>query len=259
MKFVKRSLRKIFHNAGYGIVNIKVAQAESEKRRWAWLQAADFGTVLDIGANVGQFAGVIQKFLPEANLYSFEPLADCYDELVRKMESKKKFKAFNLALSDFDGEADFYMSASSASSSLLPMGKLHSDLYPHTSITSVCKVRTAKLDSLASQIVVQGNILVKLDVQGAEDRVIRGGAELIRQAYAILTEISYESLYERQSLFDEVYELLKMYGFEFRGSMYQEYRRDNGFPLFADALFINSKNDLRRVDVKRTPTFVGSK
>ncbi len=44
-----------------------------------WLQNRNIKTVLDIGANTGQFANLIQKILPQANIISFEPIKKCYD------------------------------------------------------------------------------------------------------------------------------------------------------------------------------------
>jgi FkbM family methyltransferase len=240
MKFVKRSLRKIFNDAGYEIVNIKVAQAENEKRRWAWLRSANFGTVLDIGANVGQFAGLIQKYLPDASLYSFEPIPECYNALVLKMKSHTNFKSFNLALGDLDGETDFFVSEFSPSSSLLPMGKLHRELFPETASSVIRPVTIARLDSLANQIVVNGNLLIKMDVQGAEDKIIRGGIEFFKRANAVLTEISYESMYVGQPLFRDIHSMLDELGFRFSGTMFQQIRPSDQLPIYGDALFVNT-------------------
>ena len=44
-----------------------------------WLQAANIRTVVDVGANAGQFSSAIRCFVPEAQIYAFEPLPDCYE------------------------------------------------------------------------------------------------------------------------------------------------------------------------------------
>src|SRR3954469_17925598 len=52
-----------------------------EHDRFNWLRNAGIRTVLDIGANTGQFATHIHAILPTAQIYSFEPLAECYRQL----------------------------------------------------------------------------------------------------------------------------------------------------------------------------------
>ncbi|GAH79987.1 unnamed protein product, partial [marine sediment metagenome] len=84
-------------------------------------------TVLDIGANTGQFASQFQRLLPDARLYSFEPLEDCYNELLKRMGHIPKFRAFNFALGDINGQAQIYRNDYTPSSSLLSMEKIHKE------------------------------------------------------------------------------------------------------------------------------------
>ena len=51
-----------------------------------WLEKYDIKTIIDIGAHTGQFAKEIREKLPQARIYSFEPLKDCYQKLVQKHE-----------------------------------------------------------------------------------------------------------------------------------------------------------------------------
>jgi hypothetical protein len=44
-----------------------------------------FGTILDIGANVGQFALAAALHFPGATIHSFEPLPDTFSELVKNI------------------------------------------------------------------------------------------------------------------------------------------------------------------------------
>ena len=46
-----------------------------------FLQKAGYRTILDIGANVGQFALPAWFAFPEAQIFSFEPLPDCFRQL----------------------------------------------------------------------------------------------------------------------------------------------------------------------------------
>ena len=91
---------------------------------YGWLRECGIRTVLDVGANVGQFASMIHRLIPSATLHSFEPLEDCYRQLRNKMGSVKGFHAFNIALGDRNGREQIYRSDYTPSSSLLPMDDL---------------------------------------------------------------------------------------------------------------------------------------
>ncbi len=122
-----------------------------------WLTEAGINTVLDIGANVGQFAKLIHKVLPTAMIYSFEPLGECYEELKKRMQKVDGFRAFNTALGDTNGDLEFHRNEYSPSSSALPMSDLHIQNYPFTAEEQLTKVKSAKLDDM----IVYGIIIVQ--------------------------------------------------------------------------------------------------
>jgi hypothetical protein len=49
--------------------------------RRRWLLDADIKTIFDIGANTGQFARLANAVWPNATIYSFEPLPECFESL----------------------------------------------------------------------------------------------------------------------------------------------------------------------------------
>src|SRR5258706_12622244 len=60
-------------------------------------------TVLDIGANNGQFAADIFRVFPGVTVYSFEPITECYERLLLMREQQPTLHPIQLALSDRDG------------------------------------------------------------------------------------------------------------------------------------------------------------
>src|SRR5437868_3194933 len=64
-----------------------------EKLDRPWFAQQKISTVLDIGANAGQFAFAIHAACPEARIYSFEPLPDCFKRLQERMTGVKNFEA----------------------------------------------------------------------------------------------------------------------------------------------------------------------
>jgi hypothetical protein len=101
---------------------------------------ANIMTIFDIGANTGQFASLIHEVLPEAFIYSFEPLEECYQKFKTKEREITNFEAFNVALGDTDGEIEFYRNEYSPSSSILPMADLHKQKYLFTDKEYLSKV-----------------------------------------------------------------------------------------------------------------------
>jgi|RhiMetdeSRZDD1v2_1073273.scaffolds.fasta_scaffold15181_3 FkbM family methyltransferase len=203
-----------------------------------WLLNSGIKTVFDVGANTGQFAKVIHEVLPEASIYSFEPLLDCFMELQQKMSNVKNFKAFNTALADSDGEAVFYRSEWSPSSSLLPMEELHKQNFPFTARESRERVKVCRLDDCAKDLSIENEILVKFDVQGTEDKVIAGGKCLLQRARILIIETSMDSLYQGQPLFADIFKLLEDQGFRYTGALGQSFSPLDGSVLYADSIFI---------------------
>jgi FkbM family methyltransferase len=214
---------------------IDVRMFESLNR--PWLLSAGIETIFDVGANTGQFARVIHELLPKAYIYSFEPLGDCFTELQKTMTGVKNFQAFNTALAERDGEAEFYRSAWSPSSSLLRMKELHKQLFPFSAGESRETVQLRRLDDFIGKLRIENEILVKLDVQGAEDKVIGGGQGLLKRAKFLIVETSVATLYDGQPLFGEILKLLESQGFTYKGVVDQAFSPLDGSVLYADSLF----------------------
>lgn len=207
---------------------------------WPWLRDSGVGTIIDIGANEGQFAVAIHSLFPNARIYAFEPLRDCYERLCHNMAGVQRFEAFNLALGDVSGHMVMEEQHFSAASSLLPMTALHTDAFPYANRRGSIQVSTRieRLDDIMAGLPIAGDLLIKIDVQGFEDRVLRGGEQTVRQARILIVETSLESLYEGQALFDEIYQLLVQWGFRYAGALEQARHPQDGRILQSDSVFV---------------------
>jgi FkbM family methyltransferase len=203
-----------------------------------WLITAGINTVLDIGAHAGESAQHFRSLLPNAQIYAFEPLPSPYSRLVTLMSGDPGFTASQIALGQSNEQIEMRENHFTQSSSVLPMGDRHKSEFPFTSKMEARAVEVRRLDDLGLQL--EDNILIKIDVQGFEDRVIRGGEETIRKALFIITEVSFTSLYEGQPLFAQIYDQLRGLGFTYHGELHQLRSPHNGLPLQADALFVRS-------------------
>jgi FkbM family methyltransferase len=198
-----------------------------------------FKTILDIGASDGSSAKALRARFPKAQIYSFEPLEDSYKQLVASMAGDEKFSALQVALGETQGETVIHRSASMASSSLLPMASLHKKLYPHSAAHTEETIRIERLDDALKGIHLEKPLFIKIDVQGFERSVIKGGAEIIRTADVVLIENSFTTLYEGQALFGEIHDLLRQLEFVYRGRSETHYNATTKEPIYEDSVFIN--------------------
>src|SRR3989344_8752169 len=198
-------------------------------------------TVIDIGANVGMFSREMRGRFPDVRIYAFEPLSSCYQELVMRMGSDNRFRAWNVALGDSEGKTEIQKSSFHPSSSLLQMTSLHKKLYPRSKDVETESIEVKRLDDI-DNLILEKNILIKMDVQGFEDKVIAGGKKTIEKAAVIIVENSFIALYENQPLFDDIYKLLTSLGFSYYGDAGRHYSRFSGKLIYEDSVFI--KKDL---------------
>ena len=176
--------------------------------------------------------------LPETFIYSFEPLKDCFEKLRRRETRDSKFKAFNYALGEEEADASINMSSYSLSSSLLAMTESHKTLFPHTQESVPEMIKVKRLDDVFRELKLEKEILIKIDTQGYEDKVIAGGINAFSAARAAIIESSFVELYENQPLFDDIYGKMKSLGFVYRGALHQKINQKNGEVIFEDAIFV---------------------
>ena len=204
-----------------------------------WLERDSIRTILDIGANTGDFALTMARRFPEARIFSFEPLADAHAELCRRTSGERRCTVMAVALGDTDADVEMQRCVYSPSSSILPMTDLHRQAFPFTAGAAIPeRVRVRRLDDVAATLELRDDVLVKIDVQGFESHVIRGGEATLRRARFIIVETSFCTLYDGQPCFDEIYRSLCGLGFSYAGNWDQLTEPKSGRILQADAIFV---------------------
>ena len=174
---------------------------------------AECDLVLDVGANAGQFAGSVRKQGYRGRLVSFEPEQGAFTALEAASTADAAWDVRQVALADRDGEAALSVSANSVSSSLLTMLEEHVAAAPHSRIVGQQVVSTSTLDSqLANDPGLA--LFLKLDVQGAEAVVLRGGSETLQRTAAVRVELSLRPLYDEQADYLELLSMLRGQGFD---------------------------------------------
>ncbi len=128
------------------------------------------GNAIDVGAHVGDILGRILAVSPAGTHVGFEPLPDLAAELRRRFPA---VAIHEVALSDAEGEIEFHHVVDSPAHSGIRLRRLESD----DAEVHKIRVRTARLDDVVP--LERPVSFLKIDVEGAELGVLKGGGELI--------------------------------------------------------------------------------
>jgi len=195
--------------------------------------------LVDVGANEGQFVNAVRRLVPLQSVYAFEPQAACKGELGRALAGIPQTSLHIAAVGGRDGETGFYVTNNSKmSSTLRPREQIAADYDAGDfGVAKGLTVPIVRLDSCVPPEV--GVSLIKIDVQGAEMEVLKGGTATLRRAEAVLMEINYQDHYIGSASFHDVYMQLRGLGYRL-GAVSGPYIGASG-PLWADALFVNEE------------------
>ena len=245
------NIHKVFNAFGLEVrllKNLRKAREDawkhSELEAWRILDDRKFQTILDVGANEGQFARMARELWPTATIHSFEPLPQVHAVLVSAFAGDALFQAHNIAISDRAGSQVMHCSAFTPSSSLLPMADVHKQEWPQSAEHVEVEVALLPLDDWArANAPLPGPMLIKIDVQGFELHVINGGLDTLSKADVVVLEVAFQEFYEGQPLFADIHARMHELGFAYRGNVEQYLGKDKSSVLYADAIFTNTRQD----------------
>lgn len=177
----------------------------------------DYRTVIDVGANKGQFTLYARYRFPHAKVYSIEPLAGPRGKIHRLFGNDSQVEILGFAAGSEAGSATIDVASSDDSSSLLHQTSLQAERFPGTGVSGTEEVEVRTLDDVLSSEQLPGPVLLKIDVQGFEIEVLKGSKAILNQVDTILVEASFVEFYGGQPLFEQVYGFLSEHNFRLTG------------------------------------------
>jgi FkbM family methyltransferase len=177
----------------------------------------DLATVVDIGANRGQFSLAARRWASKARVIAFEPLAGPGVLFRKVFEGDSKVILHKAAIGPETGEATMHVSAEDDSSSLLPISAMQERLYPGTGQICTETIKVGRLADFVAAKEIVPPALLKLDVQGFELEALKGCEDLLKGFSQVYSECSFVELYSGQALAHEIIAWLGERGFNLSG------------------------------------------
>ena len=199
------------------------------------VDGADYRTIVDVGANIGQFSAAALIRWPDASVIAFEPLAHVASRLRETVAGSPNSEVHVAAVGSQDGSTQFHPHPYSLSSSVLATTAGAKRTFQWAAEEPPVEVKLVRLDTVLGGWRPARPALLKIDVQGYEREVLNGATETLRSVDAIVIEQSFERFYDDQGLFTETDGLLRSLGWHLVRPL--DWRREGGRVVELDCLY----------------------
>ncbi len=212
----KSLLNKWLRQLGFELINYSPKSSDFARMQRIF-SYHKIDLVLDIGANIGQYAQKIREAGYSGRIVSFEPLSTAYSKLQKISHKDSLWEiAPRMALGSAEGEIKINIAANSYSSSVLDILDSHLKAAPTSVYISSEQVKVNRLDCVIPNYIKNetNSIFMKIDVQGFEKQVLEGATGILSQVNGVQLELSLTPLYKDQLLFKDMLMLMEELGYE---------------------------------------------
>lgn len=228
---------KRFINSVTGFDIIKYPSPDLD-RRLKLIRHHNIDTIIDVGANIGQYGGYMRSLGFKGRIISFEPMKSAFDKLESYSRKDPLWEVHNCSLGERDGKATINISENSVSSSLLNNLPVLTENAPQAKFITTEEIEIKKLDSVFEGLNLTGkNIYLKIDTQGYEDKVLQGAENTLKHITGLQIEMSLIPSYEGSSDFKTLSATLESSGFKLTAIENGFYDKETGYQLEIDGIF----------------------
>jgi len=141
--------------------------------------------ILDVGANTGDWTDAAHSEWPRARIFAIEPSLPAYSKLCKRMEKIDNVSSWKLALGEVCGEATLFSNESGSELSSLRQRHLE---HFGVSLSLTEEVALSTLDDFVMDNGIPAVDVLKIDVEGYEMEVLRGGEEVFKKVKVVQFE-----------------------------------------------------------------------
>jgi FkbM family methyltransferase len=179
--------------------------------------------VFDVGSNKGQSINFFRDLFPRVKIYAFEPSKKTFTKLERRIKKRRQKNVFlfQFGLGEFPGEFDFYESILDETSTFaLPkedsrylnmknkiLFQKNKEGYKKT----LCRIET--LDNFIQEYEINHIDILKIDVEGFEYEVLRGGNIALQEKKINIVQFERHTDDMREDNFVAINDFLKVRGY----------------------------------------------
>ena len=185
------------------------------------LKRLDVDCVLDVGANLGQYASELRSIGFKGLVISFEPTPSLHSQLARWAKSHRSWVTLELALGKETGVLPLNVMAVSTLNSFHQPSSDETDSFaPINRVISTIDVKVETLDNILPDLQEQYGFtrpFLKMDTQGHDIDVFDGGSKVHHQLVALQSEIAVKRIYKSTSRWTQAISHYEHHGFELAG------------------------------------------
>lgn len=196
-------------------------------------------TIIDAGANVGDWSRLARGIFPDAMIHMIEPQAGCAEELRSLAASEDAMRFHNVAITRPGVTKVSMAGGGPLSKSTGAWVMEYTDPSPDMQLANA-----TTLDELFTAVTPQP-ILLKLDLEGHEMAALEGAENLLRRVEVVVSEVSlFDVNNSGRPLFPDVLAFLKAGSFELYDLASMSARQRDGRLRQADAVFVRTDSAL---------------
>jgi FkbM family methyltransferase len=237
---VLEKIQKLFNVFGFQLrrldAGVHLDSALEEQLR---LAGPNIGCIIEIGAADGRDSRIYAERCRDAVVHAIEPLPSSFAKLSAQAADEPRLHAYQLAVSDSIGTADFHVAVNADSSSLLPPHKTGGVFDKYIETAETIQILTTTLPDFCAEHGISHIDLLKIDAQGVELDILRGAEAMLRNGSisVLYCEVQFERLYEDSCLYHHLASFLEEVGYVLH-SLYDFSYDKSGRMVWADAIFV---------------------